>query len=72
MVGKIIFYMAILERNLLDMERIMVDRAKRMRDLLTEINPLQRMLNSPGLDETFEIFKREFPNAVIHEYPAGM
>jgi len=48
------------------------DRAKRMRDLLTEINPLQRMLNSPGLDKTFEIFKREFPNAVIHEYPAGM
>ena len=50
----------------------MKDRAKRMRDLLNEINPLQRMLNSPGLDKTFEIFKREFPDAVIHEYPAGM
>jgi len=43
-----------------------------MRTLLEEINPLQRMLNSPGLDKTFEIFKREFPDAIIHEYPAGM
>ena len=30
------------------------------------------MVNSPGLDKTFEIFKRELPDAVIHEYPAGM
>ena len=43
-----------------------------MRTLLEEINPLQRMLNSPGLDKTFEIFKREFPDAIIYEYPAGM
>ena len=43
-----------------------------MRTLLEEINPLQRMLNSPGLDKTFEIFKREFPDAIIHEYPSGM
>lgn len=64
--------MVILERNIVNMEKIKIDRAKRMRDLLTEINPLQRMVNSPGLDKTFEIFKREFPDAVIHEYPAGM
>jgi aminopeptidase-like protein len=47
-------------------------RANRMRVLLEEINPLQRMVNSPGLDKTFEIFKREFPDSIIHEYPAGM
>ena len=43
-----------------------------MRALLEVMNPLQRMFNSPGLDKTFEIFKREFPDAIIHEYPAGM
>ena len=48
------------------------NRAARMRALLEEINPLQRMVNSPGLDETFNIFKRELPDAAIHEYPAGM
>jgi aminopeptidase-like protein len=47
-------------------------RASRMLTLLEEINPLQRMINSTGLDKTFEIFKRELPDAVIHEYPAGM
>jgi aminopeptidase-like protein len=47
-------------------------RGARMRALLEEINPLQRMVNSPGMDRAFEIFKREFPDAVIHEYPAGM
>ena len=54
--------------NKIDLET----RAARMLTLLEEINPLQRMINSTGLDKTFEIFKRELPDAVIHEYPAGM
>ena len=50
----------------------MNDKIKYMKSLLEEINPLQRMVNSPGLDKTFKIFKRELPEAIIHEYPAGM
>jgi aminopeptidase-like protein len=72
MAGKTICYMAILKGILKKMNKAANFRAKRMRNLLEEINPLQRMVNSPGLDRTFEIFKREFPNSIIHEYPAGM
>ena len=39
--------------------------------LLCELSPLQRMINSPGLDKAFEIIEREFPNIAIHEYPIG-
>ncbi|MCL0030840.1 DUF4910 domain-containing protein [Dehalococcoidia bacterium] len=39
--------------------------------LLCELSPLQRMINSPGLDKAFEIIEREFPNIAIHEYPVG-
>jgi aminopeptidase-like protein len=47
-------------------------RRERMMRLLREISPLQRMINSPGLDRTFEIVRRELPGTVIHEYPVGL
>jgi aminopeptidase-like protein len=40
-------------------------------DIITEISPLQRMINSDGLDEAFEIVARALPGTVIHEYPVG-
>lgn len=43
----------------------------RMRSLLEEISPLPRLINSPGMDRTFEIVKREFPHMAVHEFPAG-
>ena len=46
-------------------------RSKRMMSLLKEIAPLQRMINSPGLDRSFDIIKREIPSVKIHEYSAG-
>lgn len=45
---------------------------KRMMALLTELAPLQRMINSPGLDRTFEVLTREVPQVAVHEYPTGM
>ncbi len=42
-----------------------------MLSLIEEIYPLPRMVNSPGLDKTFEIIKRELPDIVLHEYPSG-
>ena len=46
--------------------------SNRMMSLLEEIYPHPRMINSPGLDKTFEIIKREIPDTIIHEYPSGM
>lgn len=43
----------------------------RMVRLLEEISPLPRMINSPGLDKTFEIIRRELPGVIIHEFPSG-
>jgi aminopeptidase-like protein len=47
-------------------------REKRMLAMISEIFPLHRMINSPGLDKAFEIVQREFPGMIIHEYPTGM
>ena len=47
------------------------ERYSRMKALLMEIVPLQRMINSPGLDAAFDIIKREIPSVTIHEYEAG-
>jgi aminopeptidase-like protein len=44
----------------------------RMMHFIREVYPLQRMINSEGLDRAFEIVKKEIPDTVIHEYPAGM
>jgi len=48
------------------------ERSGRMMSLLMEISPLQRMINSPGLDDAFEIVKRELPSTIIHEFATGM
>ena len=45
---------------------------KRMMDLLRVLSPFPRMINSPGLDKTFEIIKQVMPDSIIHEYPSGM
>lgn len=46
-------------------------RIKKIMSLLEEMSVLPRMIVSPGLDQTFEIIKREMPGVVIHEYPSG-
>lgn len=43
-----------------------------MLDLIKNIAPLPRMINSPGLDRAFDIIKKELPEVFIHEYTAGM
>lgn len=45
--------------------------ADNMFSLLREISALPRMINSPGLDSTFDIVRRELPRVTIHEYPSG-
>ncbi|MCP3932286.1 MAG: DUF4910 domain-containing protein [Bacteroidetes bacterium] len=47
-------------------------RAARMLDFIKNITPLPRMINSPGLDQTFELVQKELPEIIVHEYPAGM
>jgi aminopeptidase-like protein len=42
--------------------------AKTMMELLYKISPLQRMINSSGLDESYIILQKHYPNMVIHEY----
>ena len=42
-----------------------------LENLLKKINPLQRMINSDGLNESFKIIKDYFPELKIHEYSAG-
>ncbi len=39
---------------------------------IRDVYPLQRMINSEGLDDAFEIVKKGLPETVIHDYPAGM
>lgn len=46
-------------------------RIKKIMSLLEEMSVLPRMIVSPGLDQTFEIIKREMPGVIIHEYPSG-
>ncbi|MDZ4838619.1 MAG: DUF4910 domain-containing protein [Bacteroidota bacterium] len=46
-------------------------RVDEMMELIEKINPFRRMINSPGLDKSFEIVKEYFPETIIHEYPAG-
>jgi len=46
--------------------------AEWMYSMLTEMSPLHRFINSPGLDKSFEILKKEIPEITIHEYPSGM
>jgi len=43
---------------------------KRMMKLIKKISPLQRMINSEGLDEAFKILKTDWPEIIIHEYNA--
>ena len=42
-----------------------------MLKLIKELFPLQRMINGQGMDDAFNIIKRELPDAIIHEYPSG-
>ena len=46
--------------------------AEWMYSMLTKMSPLHRFINSPGLDKSFEILKKEIPEITIHEYPSGM
>ncbi|HEU4472538.1 MAG TPA: DUF4910 domain-containing protein [Flavisolibacter sp.] len=45
---------------------------ERMMAFIRAVYPLQRMINSEGLDQSFAIVKKELPGTIIHEYPAGM
>jgi aminopeptidase-like protein len=45
---------------------------QRMMQFIQSVYPLQRMINSEGLDEAFTILRKEIPQTIIHEYPAGM
>lgn len=42
-----------------------------MMSFLHKISPLRRMVNCPGLDETFAFLKQRHKDIVIHEYPSG-
>jgi aminopeptidase-like protein len=42
-----------------------------MMGLLEELEPLRRMIISPGMDRAYEILEREMPSLVVHEYPSG-
>jgi aminopeptidase-like protein len=46
-------------------------RMDRMMRMIQAIHPLPRMINSPGLDRTFDILKAELPEIQIAEFPAG-
>ncbi len=45
--------------------------AEHMMKLLTRMSPLQRMVNSNGLDEAFKILQEDWPQVIIHEYEVG-
>lgn len=47
------------------------NRVGRMDALMREISPLQRMINSPGLDEAFDRIQKLYPAIRLHEYPCG-
>lgn len=44
----------------------------RMMGFINAVHPLQRMINSEGMDEAFRLVKNELPEAIIHEYCAGL
>ena len=44
---------------------------KNLEKLFKEITPLQRMINSDGLDETFKLLKKNIPELVIHQFKSG-
>jgi aminopeptidase-like protein len=48
------------------------DSCHRMMRFIRTVYPLQRMINSEGLDEAFNIVKQEIPEVVIHEYSSGL
>ncbi len=54
-----------------DIPKTMNFDTARMKRLFDAIAPLPRMVNSPGLDTTFEIISKEFPDIILHEYPVG-
>jgi aminopeptidase-like protein len=39
--------------------------------IVEEISPLRRMINSRGMDDSFQIVKKILPNMKVHEYPCG-
>ena len=45
---------------------------ERMMNFISDVNPLQRMINSEGMDAAMDIIRREIPEVIIHEYPAGL
>jgi aminopeptidase-like protein len=47
-------------------------RGERMMRLLTEIAPLPRLINSPGLDRAFALLQAELPELTVSDYAAGM
>lgn len=47
------------------------DSTSVMMELLYKISPLQRMINSKGLDESCNILQEYYKDLVIHEYPCG-
>lgn len=44
---------------------------KNLKKLFKEITPLQRMINSDGLDETFKLLKKNIPELTIHKFRSG-
>ncbi len=44
---------------------------KNLKDLFKKITPLQRMINSDGLDDTFKLLKEKNPDLVIHQFKSG-
>jgi aminopeptidase-like protein len=47
------------------------DHLDRMLQLIESISPLQRMINSQGLDKTFDILSKAYSGIIIHEYKTG-
>ena len=43
----------------------------KLEDLLIQISPLQRLINSEGLNETFKIIKEKYPEIIIHNFNSG-
>ncbi len=44
---------------------------KKMMSHLRYLSPLQRMINSEGLDQSFAYLAEQIPDLIVHEYPAG-
>jgi len=44
----------------------------RIKLLMEKINPLQRMANSSGMDDAFQILKKIYPNFIIHKFKTGL